>query len=82
MRLAAAVTRLASEGAFEVLARARQLEAQGRTVIHMEIGQPDFPTPAHIVEAGIEALRRGETRYTPAAGIQPLREAIAAYVGQ
>lgn len=82
MRLAAAVTRLASEGAFEVLARAKRLEAQGRTVIHMEIGQPDFPTPAHIVEAGIEALRRGETRYTPAAGIQPLREAIAAYVGQ
>ena len=82
MRLASAVTHLAGEGAFEVLARARQLEAQGRTVIHMEIGQPDFPTPAHIVEAGIEALRRGETRYTPAAGIQPLREAIAAYVGQ
>ncbi len=82
MRLAAAVTRLASEGAFEVLARAKRLEAEGRTVIHMEIGQPDFPTPAHIVEAGIEALRRGETRYTPAAGIQPLREAIAAYVGQ
>lgn len=82
MRLASAVTRLAGEGAFDVLARAKRLEAQGRTVIHMEIGQPDFPTPAHIVEAGIEALRRGETRYTPAAGIQPLREAIAAYVGQ
>lgn len=81
MRLASAVTRLASEGAFEVLARAKRLEARGRTVIHLEIGQPDFPTPAHIVEAGIEALRRGETRYTPAAGIQPLREAIAAYVG-
>ena len=80
MRLASTITRLQSEGAFEVLARARKLEAQGRDIVHMEIGQPDFPTPAHIVEAGIEALRRGETRYTPAAGILPLREAIVAYV--
>ncbi len=80
IKLASAVSRLETEGAFEVLARAKKLEAQGRTVIHMEIGQPDFDTPAHIVEAAIEALRRGETRYTPAVGILPLREAIAAYI--
>ncbi len=82
MKIASAVTRLKMEGAFEVLARAKKLEAQGRTVIHMEIGQPDFDTPAHIVEAAIAAMRRGETRYTPAAGILPLREAIAAHIEQ
>ncbi len=80
MKLASAVYRLKSESAFEVLARARELEAQGRTVVHMQIGEPDFDTPAHIVDAAIDALQRGETHYTPAAGILPLREAIAAYV--
>ncbi len=80
--LASAMSRLGTESAFEVLARARALEAQGRKVIHMEIGEPDFDTPTHIVEAAIDALRRGETHYTPAAGILPLREAIADHIEQ
>lgn len=74
------MSRLGTESAFDVLVRARVLEAQGRDVIHLEIGEPDFNTPAHVVEAGIEALRDGETHYTPAAGIPALREAIAAKV--
>lgn len=62
----------------DVLARARAMEAAGRSVVHMEIGEPDFPTAARIVEAGIDALRRGQTHYTQAAGLPALREAIAA----
>ena len=69
--------RLGTESAFSVLARARELEARGREIIHLEIGEPDFDTPAHIVEAGCRALREGHTHYTPAAGIPELREAIA-----
>ena len=64
--------------AFSVLARARAMERAGRDVIHLEIGEPDFDTPAHITEAGIAALRAGETHYCPAAGIAELREAVAA----
>lgn len=60
-----------------ILARARELEAQGRDIVHLEIGEPDFPTPAPIVEAGIAALRAGETHYTPALGLPALRQAIA-----
>jgi len=69
--------RLGTETAFEVLARAKALEAQGRDIIHLEIGEPDFTTPSHIIESAVAALRRGETHYTPSAGILPLREAIA-----
>jgi aspartate aminotransferase len=69
--------RLWTESAFQVLARARQLEALGRDVVHLEIGQPDFPTPPHIVEAAVRALRDGKTGYGPAPGIPELREAIA-----
>jgi aspartate/methionine/tyrosine aminotransferase len=76
-RLARRVVALGVEGAFEVLAAARRLEATGRTVIHLEAGEPDFPTPPHIVEAGIRALRDGLTTYTQSSGIQPLRAAIA-----
>ncbi|MEZ4522646.1 MAG: pyridoxal phosphate-dependent aminotransferase [Thermomicrobiales bacterium] len=79
-RLAERMGRLGTESAFDVLVRARALEAQGRDVVHLEIGEPDFDTPEHIVEAGIEALRNGETHYTPAAGIPALREAIASHV--
>ncbi|MGQ9568635.1 MAG: pyridoxal phosphate-dependent aminotransferase [Anaerolineae bacterium] len=82
LRLAQAMHRLGTETAFEVLQRARQMEAQGREIVHLEIGEPDFDTPAHIVEAAVEALRRGETHYTPSAGIPPLREAIAAYISR
>jgi len=74
----AAVRRLATESAFEVLARAKQLEAQGRSIINLGIGQPDFRTPEHIVEAGIKALRDGHHGYTAANGIAELRAAVAA----
>lgn len=77
MVFAERVTHLAPEGAYHMLARAQALEAQGRRIIHLEIGQPDGPTFAHIVEAGVTALRQGRTRYTPAAGIRPLRQALA-----
>jgi aspartate aminotransferase len=69
--------RLGTETAFSVLAKAKALEAGGREIIHLEIGEPDFGTPAHVVEAGCRALRDGHTHYTPTAGIPELREAIA-----
>src|SRR5262245_43746081 len=69
---------LGTETAFEVLARAKALEAQGRSIINLGIGQPDFLTPPHIVEAAIKALRDGHHGYTPANGILPLRQAVAA----
>ena len=77
MRLSQRMARLGTETAFEVLVRARALEAQGRNVVHLEIGEPDFETPAHIVEAGARALKGGATHYGPAAGIPDLRAAIA-----
>ncbi len=73
-----AVARLGTEGAFAVLARARALEAEGLDVIHLEIGEPDFETPAHVAEAGIAAIRAGETHYCQTAGLPVLREAAAA----
>jgi aspartate aminotransferase len=79
--VAARMARLGTESAFEVLVRARALEAQGIDVIHLEIGEPDFATPPHIVEAGIKALRDGATHYGPPAGLPVLREAVAADVG-
>jgi len=78
MRLAAGMARLGTESAFEVLARATALKAKGRDIINLGIGQPDFPTPPHIVEAAVKALRDGHHGYTPANGILPLREAVAA----
>ena len=77
MAFAERVAQLAPEGAYHMLARAQALEAQGRQIIHLEIGQPDGPTFANIVDAGVTALRQGRTRYTPSAGIRPLRQAIA-----
>lgn len=82
MKLAKRMSRLGTETAFEVLAKAKALEAQGREIIHLEIGEPDFDTPANIVEAGVAALRSGQTHYTPAAGILPLRQTIAAEVAR
>lgn len=76
------MSRLGTEGAFEVLARAKRLEAQGKDIIHLEIGEPDFPTAPHIVEAGIQALREGWTHYGPSAGIAELREAVAEDAGR
>jgi len=77
IRLAERMSRLGTESAFEVLAKARALEAQGREIVHLEIGEPDFDTPSHIVEAACRALREGATHYTPSNGIPELRQAIA-----
>jgi len=74
------MNRLGTESAFDVLARAKALEAQGREIIHLEIGEPDFDTPDHIVEAAVRALRDGHTHYTPAAGVPELRQAIAQHI--
>src|SRR6201988_4593708 len=78
LKTVAAFDRIGEENAFAVLARAMQLAAQGRDIINLGIGQPDFRTPDHIVEAASKALRDGAHGYTPANGILPLREAIAA----
>ncbi len=77
MLLAESLSRLGTETAFEVLARAAELQRQGKDVINLGIGQPDFQTPGHIVEAAIKALRDGHHGYTPSNGILPLREAVA-----
>jgi aspartate/methionine/tyrosine aminotransferase len=82
MKLAERMSRLGTETAFEVLVKARALEAQGRDVVHLEIGEPDFDTPANIVGAAVDALRGGQTHYSPSAGIPKLREAIADYIGE
>lgn len=82
LRLARRMSRLGTETAFEVLVRARALERQGKDIIHLEIGEPDMHTPANVVEAGVEALRKGYTHYGPAAGLPELREAIAHDVGK
>ena len=74
--------RLGTETAFSVLAKAKALEAEGRGIIHLEIGEPDFDTPSHVVEAGCRALQDGHTHYTPTAGIPELRGAIAEDVGR
>lgn len=77
MELAERMERLGTETAFEMLARAQALERQGKDVIHLEIGEPDFDTPANVVEAGVRALKDGFTHYTPSAGLPAFREAIA-----
>ncbi len=76
-RLAKRMARLGTESAFEMLAKARALEAQGKNIIHLEIGEPDFDTPANVIEAGVDAIRSGWTHYTPSAGLPALREVIA-----
>jgi aspartate/methionine/tyrosine aminotransferase len=82
VRLTDRISRLQIESAFEVLVRARALEKQGRSIVHLEIGEPDFPTPVHIVEAGKQALDEGWTKYGPTAGIPELRESIARYISR
>jgi len=82
LRLAGRMSRLGTETAFEVLNRARALEKQGKEIIHLEIGEPDFDTPPNVVEAGIDALRKGWTHYGPSAGLPELRQAIADYVSR
>lgn len=80
MKLAERMNILGTETAFEVLVKARALEAKGREIVHLEVGEPDFATPENIVEAAIRALKGGATKYTPSAGIPQLREAIARQV--
>src|SRR5882672_4494008 len=82
MNYAARMARLGTETAFEVLARAQALEAQGKSVVHLEIGEPDFDTPAHIRRAAVEAMEAGWTHYGPSAGLRDFREAIAAEVAK
>ncbi len=77
LRLAKRMGRLGTETAFETLAKARALEAQGKNIIHLEIGEPDFDTPANVIEAGINAIHKGYTHYTPSAGLPALRQAVA-----
>jgi aspartate aminotransferase len=78
--LAETMSQLGTESAFVMLAKARALEAQGRSIIHLEVGEPDFDTPSHVKEAGIAAIRDNRTHYTPSMGIAELRDAIAAHV--
>src|SRR5438477_10395324 len=82
LRLARRMARLGTETAFEVLVRARALEASGKNLVHLEIGEPDFDTPANIIDAGAEAMRGGWTHYGPSAGLPALREAIAEDAGR
>jgi aspartate aminotransferase len=82
LHLARRMSRLGTETAFEVLNKARALERQGKNIIHLEIGEPDFDTPSNVVEAGIDALRKGWTHYGPAAGLPELRQALADYVSK
>jgi aspartate/methionine/tyrosine aminotransferase len=79
MRLAKRMDLLGTESAFEVLARAKQLEADGRSIVHLEIGEPDFATPPHIIAAAEAAIEDGYTHYTPAGGIPEVRDAVAAH---
>jgi aspartate aminotransferase len=76
------MARLGTEAAFDVLARARELEAQGRDIVQLQVGEPDFETPEHIKQAAIDAIEANHTHYTPSAGIMPLREAIGAYAAR
>ena len=80
IKFAERMSRLGTESAFEVLAKARRLEADGKHIVHLEIGEPDFATPDNIVEAGISAMQNGYTHYTPAAGILEARQAVAGFV--
>jgi aspartate/methionine/tyrosine aminotransferase len=82
MKLAERMSRIGVESAFDVLVRARALEAQGRSVIHLEIGEPDFPSPPHVIEAAKQALDEGWTHYGPTQGLPELRQAIAAHISR
>ena len=82
MELAKRMSRLGTETAFDVLVKAKALEAQGRDVVHLEIGKPNFDTPKNICDAAVKAIRDGYTHYGPAAGLPELREAIAKYISE
>jgi aspartate/methionine/tyrosine aminotransferase len=82
LRLASRMSRLGTETAFEVLNKARALERQGKDIVHLEIGEPDFDTPSNVVEAAVDALHKGWTHYGPSAGLPELRQTIADYVSR
>src|SRR3954471_20633795 len=82
LRLASRMARLGTETAFEVLVKARALEANGRDIVHLEIGEPDFDTPRNIIDSAADALHKGFTHYGPSAGLPQLRETIAQYVAE
>ena len=82
LRLAGRMARLGTETAFEVLVKAKALEAQGRDIVHLEIGEPDFDTPRNIIDAAVDALHKGFTHYGPSAGLMELREVIAQYLSE
>lgn len=82
MHIAERISRLGTETAFEVLVKARALEAQGKSIVHLEIGEPDFDTPPNIIKAGKDALDNGFTHYGPAAGLPQARQAVADYVNR
>jgi aspartate/methionine/tyrosine aminotransferase len=82
LRLATRMARLGTETAFEVLVKAKALEAQGRDIVHLEIGEPDFDTPRNIIDAAVDALHKGFTHYGPSAGLMELREVIAQHVSE
>jgi len=77
LRLANRMSRLGTETAFEVLNKARALERQGKQIVHLEIGEPDFDTPGNVIEAAVNALHKGWTHYGPSAGLPELRQTIA-----
>src|ERR1700693_164597 len=80
LQLSRRMPRRGTETAFEVLNKARALERQGKSIIHLEIGEPDFDTPANVIEAAVDALHKGWTHYGPSAGLPELRQTIADYV--
>jgi aspartate aminotransferase len=80
MKFADGIYRLGTETAFEVLAKARALEAEGKNIIHLQIGEPDFPTPKNICDAAVRSIQAGDTHYSPAAGTLEMRKTIADYV--
>src|SRR3954470_10785969 len=82
LRLANRMSRLGTETAFEVLVKARALEAKGKDIVHLEIGEPDFDTPSNVIEAGVKALKGGFTHYGPSAGLPQLRQTIADYISK
>lgn len=82
MHIAERISRLGTETAFEVLVRARALEAQGKNIVHLEIGEPDFDTPSNIIESAKNALDNGYTHYGPSAGLPEAREAVAEYINK
>ncbi len=82
MKFSNRVSHLEAEGAYAVLARAQELERQGHEILHLELGQPDFFTPEHVKEKGVQAIRENKTRYTPPAGLHRFRELIAEFTGK